>query len=108
MGIKCGNTPCAFLQSLLFAKLLGLPSDHLVNNTKPAAGTPRPRDCHLDTSRLQALGIGQHTPVAKALRIVLEGLGKKCVVEEEEEEEVASAAAGGAGAGGGAGAKQST
>jgi dTDP-4-dehydrorhamnose reductase len=34
--------------------------------------TPRPRDCHLDASRLEALGIGCRTPFDDALGCVLE------------------------------------
>lgn len=34
--------------------------------------TPRPRDCHLDASRLEALGIGRRTPFDDALEWVLE------------------------------------
>jgi dTDP-4-dehydrorhamnose reductase len=33
--------------------------------------TPRPHDCHLDSSRLEALGIGRHTPFDNAIRQVL-------------------------------------
>jgi dTDP-4-dehydrorhamnose reductase len=33
--------------------------------------TPRPRDCHLDSSRLEALGIGRRTPFDVALAEVL-------------------------------------
>jgi len=37
----------------------------------PADATPRPRDCHLDSGRLTALGIGQRTPFDTALAQVL-------------------------------------
>ncbi|MFC0399008.1 dTDP-4-dehydrorhamnose reductase family protein [Paraburkholderia rhizosphaerae] len=37
----------------------------------PADATPRPRDCHLDSSVLEALGIGQRTPFDVAIRQVL-------------------------------------
>ncbi|MGN6666991.1 MAG: dTDP-4-dehydrorhamnose reductase family protein, partial [Trinickia sp.] len=33
--------------------------------------TPRPRDCHLDSSRLEALGIGRRTPFDVAIADVL-------------------------------------
>jgi dTDP-4-dehydrorhamnose reductase len=39
--------------------------------TLPADATPRPRDCHLDSGRLVALGIGQRTPFDTALAQVL-------------------------------------
>jgi dTDP-4-dehydrorhamnose reductase len=38
----------------------------------PADATPRPRDCHLDSSRLEALGIGHRTPFDEAIRQVLD------------------------------------
>lgn len=43
----------------LFAKLLGVSSDHLVAvSDEPGPGeTPRPRDCHLSTAALEKLGI---------------------------------------------------
>jgi dTDP-4-dehydrorhamnose reductase len=36
----------------------------------PADATPRPRDCHLDSRRLEALGIGRRTPFDEAIRQV--------------------------------------
>ncbi|GAB7525616.1 dTDP-4-dehydrorhamnose reductase family protein [Paraburkholderia sp. 2C] len=39
----------------------------------PADATPRPRDCHLDSSVLEALGIGRRTPFDVAIRQVLAG-----------------------------------
>jgi dTDP-4-dehydrorhamnose reductase len=38
---------------------------------QPADATPRPRDCHLDSSRLEAFGIGRRTPFDDAIRQVL-------------------------------------
>jgi dTDP-4-dehydrorhamnose reductase len=43
----------------------------LVAQSVPADATPRPRDCHLDSARLDALGIGQRTPFDQAIRAVL-------------------------------------
>jgi dTDP-4-dehydrorhamnose reductase len=37
-----------------------------------AEATPRPRDCHLDSSRLEMLGIGRRTPFDEALANVVE------------------------------------
>ncbi len=37
-----------------------------------ADATPRPRDCHLDSSRLEAVRIGRRTPFDAALRSVLD------------------------------------
>jgi dTDP-4-dehydrorhamnose reductase len=36
----------------------------------PIDATPRPRDCHLDSSRLEALGIGRRMPFDEAIRQV--------------------------------------
>lgn len=38
----------------------------------PTDATPRPHNCHLDSSRLEALGIGRRTPFDTAIRQVLE------------------------------------
>jgi dTDP-4-dehydrorhamnose reductase len=39
----------------------------LVAQRTPADSTPRPRDCHLDSGRLEALGIGRRTPFDTAI-----------------------------------------
>ena len=44
----------------------------LVAQTRPTDATPRPRDCHLDSNRLEALGIGRRTPFDTAIRAVLD------------------------------------
>lgn len=44
----------------------------LVAQTEPTDATPRPRDCHLDANRLEALGIGRRTPFDAAIRAVLD------------------------------------
>lgn len=41
----------------------------------PPSGATRPRDCEMDTSRLETMGIGQRTPVAEALAVVLRSAG---------------------------------
>lgn len=43
----------------------------LVPQTTPADATPRPYNCHLDSSRLEALGIGRRTPFDTGIRDVL-------------------------------------
>lgn len=43
----------------------------LMPQTVSQEATPRPRDCHLDASRLEALGIGRRTPFDVALAEVL-------------------------------------
>lgn len=39
----------------------------LVAQRAPTDATPRPRDCHLDSGRLEALGIGRRTPFDSAI-----------------------------------------
>lgn len=53
------------------AAALGIDA-RLAAQTSPANATPRPRDCHLDASRLEALGIGRRTPFDTAIRAVLD------------------------------------
>ncbi|PXW23332.1 dTDP-4-dehydrorhamnose reductase family protein [Paraburkholderia caballeronis] len=53
------------------AGALGL-NARLVPLPAPADATPRPRDCHLDASRLETLGIGRRTPFNVAIRAVLD------------------------------------
>jgi dTDP-4-dehydrorhamnose reductase len=47
---------------------------HLTPQRTPIDGTPRPHNCHLASSRLEALGIGRRTPFDIAIRQVLAGL----------------------------------
>lgn len=44
---------------------------HLTPQLTPADATPRPHNCHLASSRLEALGIGRRTPFDTAVRQVL-------------------------------------
>ncbi|MFB9125276.1 SDR family oxidoreductase [Paraburkholderia dipogonis] len=44
---------------------------HLTPQATPADSTPRPHNCHLASSRLEALGIGRRTPFDTAIRQVL-------------------------------------
>lgn len=50
---------------------LGVPA-RLQAQPTPTDSTPRPRDCHLDSSRLEALGIGRRTPFDAAIRAVID------------------------------------
>ncbi|SPB18988.1 dTDP-4-dehydrorhamnose reductase [Caballeronia novacaledonica] len=43
----------------------------LVAQRTPTDTTPRPRDCHLDSGRLEALGIGRRTPFDSAIATLL-------------------------------------
>lgn len=52
------------------ARALGIEA-RLVHQAPHTDATPRPRDCHLDASRLEALGIGRRTPFDTAIAEVL-------------------------------------
>jgi dTDP-4-dehydrorhamnose reductase len=43
----------------------------LVADAHPPAGAPRPKNCHLDSERLERLGLGQRTPFAVAIAPIL-------------------------------------
>jgi len=54
------------------AQALGVQA-RLLAQPAPTDATPRPRDCHLDSSRLEALGMGRRrTPFDAAIRAVLD------------------------------------
>ena len=53
------------------APLLRFDPARLAPDSAPPSGAPRPKDCHLDTAALEALGIGQRTPFAAALPAIL-------------------------------------
>ena len=53
------------------ARALRVPA-RLVPQAASMETTPRPRDCHLDSSRLDALGIGRRTPFDVAIAEVLD------------------------------------
>ena len=57
--------------ALVFARQLGFDSERLIADATPPNGAPRPKDCHLDCSDLERLGIGQRTPFAAALPALL-------------------------------------
>jgi dTDP-4-dehydrorhamnose reductase len=57
--------------ALLMGEVMGVPTGHLAPDSEQPGGAPRPRDCHLDRSKLEALGIGQETDLREALAAVL-------------------------------------
>ena len=57
------------------AQALGVEARLLAQPT-PTDATPRPRDCHLDSSRLETLGMGRRTPFDAAIRAVLDAFMK--------------------------------
>ena len=54
------------------AKILGINPDTLTPDPHPPSGAPRPKDCHLDCSDLEHLGIGQRTPFVPAITKILQ------------------------------------
>ena len=54
------------------AKIVRCNPDTLTPNVHPPSGAPRPKDCHLDCSDLESLGIGQRTPFAHAMAKILQ------------------------------------
>ncbi len=66
------DTPYTKYQmAVLVAKALGLSTEHLTPSHEPGGGAPRPKNCHLDCSALEGLGIGRQTPFETAIREVL-------------------------------------
>ncbi|WP_321948745.1 SDR family oxidoreductase [Paraburkholderia sp. J10-1] len=57
------------------AQALGVEARLLAQPT-PTDATPRPRNCHLDSSRLKTLGMGRRTPFDAAIRAVLDAFMK--------------------------------
>ena len=56
----------------VIAKLLALDPDSLAPNPHPPTGAPRPKDCHLDCSDMEHIGIGQRTPFVHAIAKILQ------------------------------------
>ncbi|MEI7900273.1 MAG: SDR family oxidoreductase [bacterium] len=55
----------------VLARVLPFDPARLAPDSTPPVGAPRPQDCHLDSSALETLGIGQRTPFASALPTLL-------------------------------------
>lgn len=67
-----GDEPMTkYEMALAMAPIVGRDEDTLQPVTAPASGTPRPRDCHLDCSRLESLNIGRRTPFAEGIPSIL-------------------------------------
>jgi dTDP-4-dehydrorhamnose reductase len=66
----CGNERYTkYGQAIVMGEILHIPTSHLRPDPDPPAGAPRPRDCQLDVSKLENLGLGRHTPFREALEI---------------------------------------
>ena len=61
-----------FSMGCAIAMLLEINPGTIVPDPHPPAGAPRPKDCHLDCTALERLGIGQRTPFAHAIPRILQ------------------------------------
>jgi dTDP-4-dehydrorhamnose reductase len=70
-----GNEPMTkYDMALVFAQAIGFDPAQLVPDvTPPGSAAPRPKDCHLDSSLLESLGMGRRTPFAAAVPRILKG-----------------------------------
>lgn len=58
------------------APMIGFEPSRLIPDRTPArVGAPRPKDCHLDTARLEQVGIGQRTPFLTAIAKIVKDFG---------------------------------
>jgi len=57
--------------AMAMAEMFGLANSHIVADTAPSTGAPRPFDCQLDCSRLEALGALERTPFREGAKIGL-------------------------------------
>ena len=55
----------------IMAEVWEVDVDHIIPAKYPPAGAPRPRNCQLDCSDLESLGIGKRTKFVEATRIAL-------------------------------------
>ncbi|XP_071951791.1 methionine adenosyltransferase 2 subunit beta-like [Antedon mediterranea] len=60
-----------FTMAVKMAEIFNLPHDHLQANQNAPPGAPRPKNAQLDTSDLEALGIGQRTPFQEGIKEAL-------------------------------------
>ncbi len=65
--------------ALLMADAWQMSADHLSPAPDKPQGAPRPYDCQLDTSKLEALGIGAHTPFPEGIAQALAPFKPKTV-----------------------------
>ena len=53
--------------AIAMAEIFNLPTSHIIPDKQPSGGAKRPYDAHLDSSRLEKLGICVRTPFKVAL-----------------------------------------
>ena len=54
------------------AEIFGLPTSHIVPDRTPSSGAVRPYNAHLDSSRVEALGIQRRVSFKEGAKNVLE------------------------------------
>ena len=60
-----------YTMGLIMAEMIGKPYSSLVNADRPTDATPRPKNCHLDITKLTNLGIKHNRPFKEAIEKVL-------------------------------------
>lgn len=63
-----------YSMALAMTDILDIDHNKLIRIDQPTGDTPRPKDCHLDTSRLEDLGICHRTPFHLAIKEVINRL----------------------------------
>ena len=56
----------------IIARIVGVNPEALVPDPRPPSGAPRPKNCHLDCSDLERIGIGQRSPFVPAITRILQ------------------------------------
>lgn len=55
----------------IISEVFKLPMDHIKPDPNPVPGAPRPHNAQLSNAKLEALGIGKHTPFREAIHSAL-------------------------------------
>ncbi|MBN1410999.1 MAG: SDR family oxidoreductase [Spirochaetales bacterium] len=57
------------------ADIAGIPLSILKRNNEPPTGAPRPKDCHLNCSKLEKFGMGRHSDFRENVRLMMKRFG---------------------------------
>jgi len=67
-----GPTPWTKYEMLLeMGRVLGKSTSHIIPDTAPPSGAPRPKDCRMDTSRLESLGYAPQIAFGEGIKSAL-------------------------------------
>ena len=58
--------------AVAMAEVFGLPTNHIEGDKSASGGATRPYNAHLDTSRLEEMGVSHRTPFKTGIKPVLE------------------------------------